>query len=91
MQDILIAVVDGLKGFPEAINSVFPETTVQTCIVHPIRNSLDFVSWKDRKAAAAALKEVYRAPTAEAAAVALDVFDAGPIEALPARFFAGFR
>ncbi|KVN37200.1 hypothetical protein WT67_01155 [Burkholderia stagnalis] len=91
VQDILIAVVDGLKGFPEAINSVFPETTVQTCIVHPIRNSLDFVSWKDRKAAAAALKEVYRAPTAEAAAVALDVFDAGPIEALPARFFAGFR
>ncbi|KWH41370.1 hypothetical protein WT61_03490 [Burkholderia stagnalis] len=59
--------------------------------MHPIRNSLDFVSWKDRKAAAAALKEVYRAPTAEAAAVALDVFDAGPIEALPARFFAGFR
>ncbi|AIV62573.1 transposase, Mutator family protein [Burkholderia pseudomallei K42] len=67
VQDILIAVVDGLKGFPE--------TTVQTCIVHLIRNSLDFVSWKDRKAAATALKEVYRAPTAEAAAVALDAFD----------------
>lgn len=56
----------------------FPETTVQTCIVHLIRNSLDFVSWKDRKAAAAALKEIYRAPTAEAAAVALDALDAGP-------------
>ncbi|WP_224052114.1 IS256 family transposase, partial [Burkholderia cepacia] len=78
VQDILIAVVDGLKGFPEAINTVFPETTVQTCIVHLIRNSLDFASWKDRKSAAAALKEIYRAPTAEAAAVALDAFDAGP-------------
>ncbi|MBU9313235.1 IS256 family transposase, partial [Burkholderia multivorans] len=55
VQDILIAVVDGLKGFPEAINTVFPETTVQTCIVHLIRNSLDFASWKDRKSVAAAL------------------------------------
>jgi len=78
VQDILIAVVDGLKGFPEAINAVFPETTVQTCIVHLIRNSLDFASWKDRRQVAAALKEVYRAPTAEAAAQALDAFDAGP-------------
>ena len=56
--------VDGLKVFPEAINSVITETTVQTCIVHLIRNSLDFVSWMDRKTAAAALKEVDRAPTA---------------------------
>ncbi|MDR8881918.1 hypothetical protein FEP63_02366 [Burkholderia multivorans] len=78
VQDILIAVVDGLKGFPEAINTVFPETTVQTCIVHLIRNSLDFASWKDRKSVAAALKEVYRAPSAEAAAVALDAFDTSP-------------
>ncbi len=78
VQDILIAVVDGLKGFPEAINAVFPETTVQTCIVHLIRNSLDFASWKDRRQVAAALKEVYRAPTAEAAAQALEDFDAGP-------------
>jgi len=78
VQDILIAVVDGLKGFPEAINMVFPETTVQTCIVHLIRNSLDFASWKDRKSVAAALKEVYRAPSAEAAAVALDAFDTSP-------------
>ena len=49
----LIAVVDGLKGFPEAINTALPETTVQTCIVHLIRNSLDFASWKDRKSVAA--------------------------------------
>ena len=67
IDDILIAVVDGLKGFPEAISAVFPETLVQTCIVHLIRNSLDFVSWKDRKAIAAALKQIYRAGTAELA------------------------
>ncbi|WP_323072406.1 IS256 family transposase [Mycetohabitans endofungorum] len=78
VQDILIAVVDGLKGFPEAINTVFPETTVQTCIVHLIRNSLDFASWKERKQVAAELKEVYRAPSAEAAALALQAFDEGP-------------
>lgn len=78
VQDILIAMVDGLKGFAEAINTVFPETTVQTCIVHLIRNSLDFASWKDRKQLAAELKEVYRAPSAEAAALALEAFDAGP-------------
>jgi putative transposase len=77
--DMLIAVVDGLKGFPEAINAMFPETAVQTCIVHLIRNSLEFVRWKDRNAAAtAALKEVYRAASAEAAAAALEAFDAGP-------------
>ncbi|CBW75261.1 Transposase [Mycetohabitans rhizoxinica HKI 454] len=78
VQDTLIAVVDGLKGFPEAINTVFPETTVQTCIVHLIRNSLDFASWKERKQVAAELKEVYRAPSAEAAALALQAFDDGP-------------
>jgi transposase-like protein len=50
VNDILIAVVDGLKGFPEAITSVFPQTTVQTCVVHLIRNSLAFVYWKDRSA-----------------------------------------
>uniref|UniRef100_A0A0S4TUM2 Mutator family transposase n=1 Tax=Ralstonia solanacearum TaxID=305 RepID=A0A0S4TUM2_RALSL len=77
-RDILIAVVDGLKGFPEAINTVLPERVVQTCIVHLIRNSLDFASWKDRKSVATALKAVYRAPTAEAVAVALEAFDAGP-------------
>jgi putative transposase len=67
-------VVDGLKGFPEAINAVFPQTIVQTCIVHLIRNSMDFASWKDRKAIAAALKTVY----ADAGRQALDEFDAGP-------------
>ncbi|EJO52924.1 IS1356, transposase [Burkholderia multivorans CF2] len=72
----LIAVVDGLKGFAEAINTVFLETTVQACIVYLIRNSLD--SWKDRKSVAAALKEVYRAPSAEEAATALDAFDTSP-------------
>jgi len=75
VQDILIAVVDGLKGFPEAINSAFPETTVQTCIVHLVRHSLNFCSWKDRKAVAAKLRDVYSAETAEAARDALEAFD----------------
>ena len=66
VEDVLIAVVDGLKGFPEAITAVFPQTQVQTCIVHLIRNSLDFVSYKDRKAVAAALKQIYRAKDAAA-------------------------
>ena len=61
-----------LKGFPEAINSVFPETQIQTCIVHLIRNSLDFCSWKDRKPVAKELKTVYRAADAEAAAAGAD-------------------
>jgi putative transposase len=60
VDDLLIAVVDGLKGFPDAITAVFPEATVQTCIVHLLRNSLDFVSYKDRKAVAAALKDIDR-------------------------------
>lgn len=59
--DVLIAVVDGLKGFPEAINAVFPQTVVQTCIVHLIRHSLEFVSWKDRKSVVPALRAIYRA------------------------------
>ena len=78
VEDILIAVVDGLKGFPEAIGAVFPKTQVQACIVHLIRSSLAFVSCKDRKAVAAALKEVYRARTAEAGQAALEAFDEGP-------------
>jgi putative transposase len=61
VEDVLIAVVDGLKGFPDAITAVFPQATVQTCIVHLLRHSLDFVSWKDRKPVAAALKDIYRA------------------------------
>jgi len=77
LADILIAVVDGLKGFPEAINAVFPLTQVQTCIVHMIRHSLEFVSWKDRKPVAAALKEIYRAKDAETAKANLEAFAAG--------------
>jgi putative transposase len=74
--DLLIAVVDGLTGFPEAIGAVFPKTTVQTCIVHLIRNSLAFVSWKDRRAVMPDIKAIYRAETAEQAAVELDAFEA---------------
>lgn len=77
-QDILIAVVDGLKGFPDAITSVFPETIVQTCIVHLIRYSMQFASWKERKAIAGALKPIYRAVSADAAATELEAFDQGP-------------
>jgi transposase-like protein len=76
--DILIAVTDGLKGIPQALGAVFPATTLQTCIVHLIRNSLDYASWKERKALAAALKPVYTAVNADSAAQALDEFEAGP-------------
>ena len=75
--DILIAVVDGLKGFPEAINAVFPETVVQTCVVHLIRNSMSFASWKDRKLIAQSLRSVYRAENAEAGLAALEAFEDG--------------
>ena len=78
ISDILIAVVDGLKGFPEAINAVFPLTVVQTCIVHLIRHSLDFAAWKDRKPVAQALKTVYRAADANAGQGAMDAFADGP-------------
>jgi transposase-like protein len=77
-QDILVAVVDGLKGFPEAIESAFPEARVQTCIVHLIRYSLSFASWKERKSFATALKPIYRAETAEAALAQLEEFEQGP-------------
>ena len=76
--DILIAVTDGLKGMPEALGPVFPSTTLQTCIVHLIRASLDSASWKDRRALAACLKPVYSAASMEAAQGALDEFEAGP-------------
>ena len=76
--DILIAVTDGLKGIGEALGAVFASTTLQTRIVHLIRNSLDYASWKDRKLLAAALKPIYTAPSAEAAAQALDEFEASP-------------
>jgi putative transposase len=77
VEDVLIAVVDGLKGFPDAITAVFPQATVQTCIVHLLRHSLDFVSWKDRKPVAAALKDIYRAVDATAAEAALTAFEEG--------------
>ena len=77
VQDILIAIVDGLKGFPEAITAVFPDTIMQTCIVHLIRNSTRLASWKDRKPLAEALKPVYQADNAEAADQALGVFESG--------------
>jgi putative transposase len=73
--DILIAVVDGLTGFPEAIGTVFSQTTVQTCIVHLIRNSMAFVSWKDRKQIMPDIKAIYRAETVEAATARLDEFE----------------
>ncbi len=72
-----MAVVDGLKGFPEAIVAVFPQAMVQTCIVHLLRQSLAFVAYKDRKAVAAALKDIYRAVDATAGEMALAVFEEG--------------
>ena len=76
--DMLIAVVDSMKGFPDAINAVFPETIVQTCVVHPIRNSMSFASWKDRKSVASALRSIYRAENADAGLAALEAFEEGP-------------
>ncbi len=76
--DILIAVTDGLKGMGEALGVVYPATTLQTCIVHLMRNSLDYASWKDRKALAAAIRPIYTAPSAEAAEVELGAFEQGP-------------
>jgi putative transposase len=75
VQDILIACVDGLKGFPEAIQAVFPRTEVQLCIVHLIRSSTRQVSYKEMKEVAADLKPTYTAPTAQAAELALNDFD----------------
>src|SRR3990172_7037834 len=72
--DILIAVTDGLKGMGEALGAVYPATTLQTCIVHLIRNSLDYASWKDRKALASAIRPIYTAANAEAALAELDAF-----------------
>jgi len=76
VSDILIAVVDGLKGFPEAISTVFPQTLIQTCIVHLIRNSLAFVTWKDRKTIMPWIKAIYQAENADQALVRLDEFEA---------------
>ncbi len=72
VKDILIACVDGLKGFPDAINTAFPETQIQLCIVHMVRNSVKYVPWKDYKAVTADLKQIYRSVTEEEALLALD-------------------
>jgi transposase-like protein len=77
VDDVLIAVTDGLKGVPEALAAAFPRTTLQTCVVHLIRNSLEFAGWKDRKPLAAALRPIYTAVNAEAAEAALAAFEAG--------------
>jgi len=74
VKDILIACVDGLKGFPDAINAVFPETRIQLCIVHMVRNSMKYVPWKDYKAIAVDLKLIYQASTEDEALLALDRF-----------------
>lgn len=76
VQDVFIACVDGLKGFPEAIEAVFPQTQVQLCIVHLVRHSLNFVSWKQRRQVAGDLRPIYTAPTADEAARVLDEFAA---------------
>ena len=75
VKDILIACVDGLKGFPEAIESVFPRATVQLCIVHMVRHSLNYVSWKRRKEVASDLKRIYQSATAEEAELRLCEFE----------------
>lgn len=75
VRDILIACVDGLKGFPDAIETVYPQTQVQLCIIHMVRHSLKYVGWKERKAVAADLRAIYTAPTVEAAERALDAFE----------------
>jgi len=77
-EDILIAVTDGLKGMADALEAVYPQTTLQTCLVHLIRRSLDFASYQDRAPLAAALRPIYTAASAEAAAQALDTFADGP-------------
>ena len=75
VQDIFIACVDGLKGFPEAIETVFPDTQVQLCLVHMVRHSLNYVSWKQRKEVAGDLKAIYQAPTLEEAEMNLELFE----------------
>jgi transposase-like protein len=77
LDDVLIAVVDGLRGFPDAIEAVYPQAQIQTCIVHLIRNSTTLASWTDRKGLAAALKPVYQAANAQAAEAALEDFAEG--------------
>jgi transposase-like protein len=75
LEDVLIFCVDGLKGFPEAIEQLYPQSQVQLCVVHLIRNSLNYVPWKDKKALAADLKTIYNAPSEQAAEQALEDFE----------------
>jgi putative transposase len=95
VEDVLIACVDGLKGFPQAIEAVYPKTTVQLCIVHMVRASLNYVNWKERKQVAADLRSIYRAATAEEAQRQLESFAArwdtryAPIAALWRRNWLG--
>ncbi len=74
VKDILIACVDGLKGFPDAINTAFPETQIQLCIVHMVRNSVKYVPWKDYKAVTTDLKKIYQSVTEDEALLALEEF-----------------
>ena len=78
VKDVLIVCVDGLKGFPEAIETVFPQAQVQLCMVHMVRASLNYVSWRERKKVAADLRPIYGAASAEEAAANLDEFIAAP-------------
>jgi putative transposase len=75
VEDFLIAAVDGLKGFPEAIAAVYPRSQVQLCIVHMVRGSLRYVSWKERRTVAKDLRAIDQAPTADAAEQALEAFE----------------
>jgi len=84
VQDILIACCDGLKGFPQAIEAVFPKTVVQTCIVHMIRNSMRFVGWQQRKSVCAELRNIYGAPTEQAGLAELDAFESKYAQRYPA-------
>lgn len=77
VEDILIAMIDGLKGFPEAVNTVFPQAQIHHCVVHLVRQSLSYVSWQDRKKVGLELKAIYRAPTLDAAEAALAAFEHG--------------
>jgi putative transposase len=83
VKDILIACVDGLKGFPDAISPVYPQIDIQLCIVHMVRNSLKFVPWKDNKAVTADLKRIYRSVTEDEALAALEKFEASWDEKYP--------
>ena len=91
VKDIFIGCVDGLKGFPEAMEAVFPATQVQLCLVHMVRHSLSYVGWKERKAVAADLKAIYRAATEAEAEQALRAFEASGTANIPPSARVGAR